>query len=336
MKALRAILTVTSLVGACLHSGGPAQADALADLASAAAGKEPVLWYESGTPAQIGKVISAFNAKYPDIKVEFVQDTAGNTIASKIIQESQTGNPTASFITTGAQQLGPLLERSLLAEVDWRALGIDVALTPKPYAAAVAASMFIGLRNSVAVTADKAPTTWEEFTDPEWSGRIGTWVRAPGFSTLAVDLGRDQVKSLLEKLVQLNPFLYQSPNMVAQQLAAGEIDVGIGFYHTSLPAIAAGAPVEIIFLDPIPINTIWAAVIKSGRNVEGAQVLAAWLTSAEGAMVYETATGRGNPLVPGTQAQRVSADKRLVEWPLDQLATYRDIDAEYSKILSAK
>ena len=72
-----------------------ARADAVQDLAAAAAKKGPVIWYESSPPEQILKVAAAFNKRYPDIKIQFVRNTGGGGIAARVIQESEAGAATA-------------------------------------------------------------------------------------------------------------------------------------------------------------------------------------------------------------------------------------------------
>src|SRR5437899_1319346 len=59
------------IAAAQIFSGHAARADAVQDLAAAAAKKGPVIWYESSPPEQILKIAAAFNKRYPDIKIQF-------------------------------------------------------------------------------------------------------------------------------------------------------------------------------------------------------------------------------------------------------------------------
>src|SRR5262249_57766994 len=132
----------------------------------------------------------------------------------------------------------------------------------------------------------------------------------------------------VRKLIELQPMIYPSTFQLAQQVAAGEVDIGMGLYHSAQPVIAAGAPLGLRFLDPTPMNTLYGAVVAKGGNPEGAQVLLAWLSTLEGAQAYERAVGRGNALVKGTDtAERVGAHK-LVEYPFAEAATIENLDAD--------
>jgi len=127
LRRLVGTVAVLVLAGQ-LFSGHAARADAVQDLAAAAAKKGPVIWYESSPPEQILKIATAFNKRYPDIKIQFVRNTGGGGIAARVIQESEAGAATASFFIGDVAQVVPLNQRNLLLSSNWQSLGIDPAL----------------------------------------------------------------------------------------------------------------------------------------------------------------------------------------------------------------
>lgn len=310
-----------------------AVADDLQDLASAAAKKGPVIWFESSQPEHVVKVVAAFNKRYPNIKIQYVRSTGGGGIAARIIQEAEAGAPTASFIIADVQQLIPLNQRGLLVSRNWKALGVGPALVATPYAVSATAALGVVLWNKNKLADNQVPNSWDDFLAERWKGKIGVWVRAPTLATLAKSSGEQHMRDYTRKLVDLNAMMYSSTYQLAQQVAAGEVDVGIGLYHSAQPVLAAGAPVGLRFLDPTPVNTLYGAVISKGGNPEGAQVLLAWLASLEGAQAYEAATGRGNPLVKGTQAAEIVGSRKLVEWSFDEASKLEKLDAELTQML---
>jgi hypothetical protein len=106
-------LIEAAIVAALVVAGQVARADAVQDLAAAAAKKGSVIWYESSPPEAIIKIAAAFNKRYPDINIQFVRNTGGGGIAARIIQESEAGAATASFfsphrnVPLGARQSRP-------------------------------------------------------------------------------------------------------------------------------------------------------------------------------------------------------------------------------------
>ena len=322
--------------GAVLLASSAAQAQtaAMKELAATAAKKDPVIWTESSPDGAIAQVIAAFNKAWPDIKVQYLRNTGGNTLATRIVQESQAGRAPASLVTGDHQQFELLRQRGLVVERDWTALGVDKIMSPQPHLVATASALGVIIWNKTKVKDEDAPKTLAALADPKWAGKAGSWVRAPIFANLAKLEGDANVTDLLNKLVANKTRMYPSTFPLAQDVASGEIEVGYGLYHATLPAIQKGAPIGIAFTDPVALSTIWSSVINKGANPEGAQVLAAWLATVEGANAYEAATGRGNPFVQGSQTQKLIGGRKLSEFPVDETAAYVAVQTKYNKILA--
>ncbi|UCE31843.1 MAG: extracellular solute-binding protein, partial [Burkholderiales bacterium] len=283
---------------------------------------------------QADKIVAAFAKKYPDVKVQHVRITGGNTLAARAIQEVQARGHTADLLTGGATHTWQLAERDLLLRMDYGAIGIDKKLTPTDFAIATAASVYTVIWNSNKVKDDEAPSTWEEMNDPKWAGRMGSWVRAAAWAQLAKAWGKDKAEQMLREHIKLKPFLFKSTFPMAQQVAAGEVDVALGFFHTAQPPIQKGAPVRLRALDPTPMHTIYSSITKSAPNLAGAKLLIAWLTSTEGNLAYESATNRGSPLISGTKTADLLVGKNIAEWPPEETQEFSAIGDAFNKILA--
>ena len=158
---------------------------------------------------------------------------------------------------------------------DFAALGIDDKLTPSEFTVATAASVYVVLYNSDKVSDEEAASTWDEVLDPKWKGRMGSWVRAAAWAQLAHAWGGDTAEAKLREYVKLDPFLFKSTFPMAQQVAAGEVDTAIGFYHTAQPPMQAGAPLKLQALDPTPMHTIYTCLLytsPSPRDQRGSRM----------------------------------------------------------------
>lgn len=323
-------LALASLFWSAAAASGP-----IDDLVKAAAGKPPVTWYESSPSEQIDKVLAAFNAKYPSVKVRHTRLVGGNELAVRSVQEMQARGYTGDLLTGGADHTSQLKGRGYLETVDWAALGVPKAYSPSPFLVSTTASVYVVLWNTRKVRDEDAPRTWEEVLDPKWTNRMGSWVRASAFAQLAATQGPDTARKQLERYVALKPMLFKSTFPLAQAVGAGEVDVAIGFYHAALPPINAGAPMKMRALDVVPMHLIYSGVSKNARNPEGARVLLAWLATDEGAVAYENATGRGNPLVAKTKTAQLIAGKKVSEWPPDKAEALGALNEHYNKILES-
>ncbi len=320
---------------AVLAPFGTATAQPVADLAKAAAAKPPVTWYESSPSEQIDKVLAAFAKKYPNVKVRHTRLVGGNELAVRGVQEMQARGYTGDLLTGGADHISQLKGRGYLEEVNWAQLGVPKSYAPNPFMVATTASVYVALWNTRKVSDAESPKTWEDVLNPKWTNRSGSWVRAAAFAQLAATQGPDTTKKQLERYIKLKPMLFKSTFPLAQAVASGEVDVAIGFYHSSLPPINAGAPVKMRALDVVPMHIIYSGVSKSARNAEGAKVLMHWLSTDEGAMAYEEATGRGNPLAPKTKTAQLIAGKKVSEWPPEKSDELGALNEYYNKMLEA-
>jgi len=333
MTMISRVLKATVLASAMMLA--TAQAQSLKDLAASAAKKPAVTWYESSPSEQIDKVLAAFNKRYPDVKVRHTRLIGGNELAVRTVQEVQARGYTGDVLTGGADHIWQLKGRGVLEAVHWKTLGVPASFTPLPEMMATTASVYVVLWNTRKVKDSEAPATWEQVLDPKWTNRMGSWVRAAAFSQLAATESPAKASAMLDRYIALKPMLFKSTFPLAQAVGAGEIDVGIGFYHSSKPPIAAGAPLKMQALDIVPMHIIYSSVSRNARNGEGAKVLLAWLASEEGAIAYEQATGRGNPLMPKTETAKFIAGKKISEWPPEKSGDLGALSEDYNRRLEA-
>ena len=314
--------------------GAETRADMISDLAAEAANGSPVVWYESSPEDQADKIVQAFNEAYPDIKVQHVRITGGNQLAARAVQEVQARGYTGDVLTGGADHIWQLAGRDILASMDFTELGIPAELAPTDFTVGTAASVYVILYNSDNVSDEEAPKSWEDLLDPKWEGRTGSWVRAAAWAQLSDAWGVEKAQKHLEDYVQLKPFLFKSTFPMAQQVGAGEVDVAIGFYHTSQPPIDAGAPLKLQALDPTPMHTIYTSIAKDAQNPAGAKVLLAWLASPEGNKAYENATNRGSHQIEGTKTYELVHGKNISEWAPDKTEEYAKVSEAFNGIIS--
>jgi len=326
------------LGSAAVAAGGllgirPAAAADLKAMVDEAAKAGPITWYESSPPEQAAKIVAAFKKTYPNLELQHIRVPGGNDLPARIIQESQAGDGTGDVASGGADHIWALHQRGLTAEIDREALGLSKQMVPLPYAAVSTASVYVLEWNTQAVPDDQVPNSWQDILDPKWKGRVGSWVRALAFVHLAKEWGYDKAKAYLQDFIAQEPLLYKSTFPLAQQVAAGEVDIAVGIYHSAQPPIDAGAPLKVKALDPVPLSTIYSMIPSKARNPAGGAVLIHWLATPEGALAYEAATSRGNPLIAETKTAQLLAGKNVSEFPPDETEEYSRIAEEFNEML---
>ena len=309
--------------------------DTLTRLAGEAAKAGSVIWYESSPDEQAQKIVAAFNKRFPAVKLEHIRDTGGNSIGARIVQESQGGARTADLALVGSSIMMPLIERNLLAKIDWTGLGAAAKTTPSPYAITCTAVTYVIVYNTDLVKEADAPRNWMDLLNPRWSGKIGVWVRAEAQGALSAAWGEDKVADYIRKLNANHPVLEKSTFPLAQQVAAGELLVGLGIYHTAQPPLARGAPIKIVIPDPVAVDMLYNVVPAQAKNPSGGELLALWLTTPEGARAYEDATSRGNPLIEGTKTESLLRGLTIAQYPPDQTQREAEVVERFNKLLES-
>ncbi|WP_207836329.1 ABC transporter substrate-binding protein [Williamsia soli] len=310
-KAIAAVAIAASTFGlaACggsSSSSGPVEGS-WDDVVAAANKEGSVMLYSSQKPANLEALKAAFNAKYPDISMDFVRGTDAE-INPRIETENKTGKgiadvhmlTDAGWIQNAADSgaysadlLGPALEAPAY-EPDKSVINDRFFLT--------SAAVFALGWNTNAVPGGL--TTPQDILNPAYKGKIGI-VNPTGIASY-VDLYRYYAKTYgedyWEKLAALEPRVYPSALGVAQALTSGEVVVSPSV-QPLVTEVDAGAPVNWK-LPPTPWGTPWySQVVGVAPHPNAAQVLADFMATAEGQTALNTGYAAALPDIPGAVAR---------------------------------
>jgi iron(III) transport system substrate-binding protein len=270
----------------------------------AAAKKEQgtLVMYDSTPDEKAKELLAAFQAEFPFVKGTSHVLLRAAEVSTRVLQESQAGVPTADVVITGGPALLDLSDRGLLRSADFEAAGIPEPLIANDEMVATAASTYVLVYNSDLVDKADAPQGWDDLLDPKWAGEIALMSDPLPIAQLVPVLGGDKVNELWDGIMGQNPVLMQDTIAVANAVGAGEVSIGIGHWHASQPAIAGGAPVEIVFPEPVALSLLFSAMPTKGASPATAELFVAWLATEAGAELNEKISNRGNPFLPGTKA----------------------------------
>ena len=295
---------------------------ALVEAAEAEGGS--LVWYESSPEDQAGQILDAFREEFPFVtEAQHVQLRASD-VASRVVQESQADAATADVVTSDAASLSELGGRELLTSADWEAAGVPPELAPNDRLVASAAAVFVLIYNSDQVEESDAPAGWDDLLDPKWAGKVGTWESPYAFAELVPTWGGEKTMDYAEKFAAQQPTKYQSTFPLAQAVGAGEIETGVGIYHSTQPAIADGAPIGVVVPEPVPVTLLYSAIPEAAQSPATAKLFATWLTTESGATAYEDATSRGNPLLPGTDAAKLVEGRTISDFSPEKAGELAD------------
>lgn len=281
-----------------------------------------VVIYESQRPTAWAKIMAVFQKRYPFIKEYDHERLSAGDINIRVISETQAGVPTADVFGNSPSTSFPLIQRGLLMEVDWKALGVSEKIAYDRYTAIGNMFAYVIGYNTQLVPPKDVPKTWEDLLDPKWKGKGAYWRFTTPWSILAADWGLSRTEEYLKKFMANDFRASRSTATVAAWLSAGEVPVGVVVLHRLQAAQQKGAPVGWVFAEPVPVTQITYGVIKGAKNPNAAKLLVHWLTSPEGAKTYEKQTFRGNPYIPGTEFGKLMGRLNVVYYPAERLSDY--------------
>ena len=87
------------------------------------------------------------------------------------------------------------------------------------------------------------------------------------------------------------------------------------------------------FADPVPVQLITYGILKEAKNPNTAKLLIHWLTTPEGARVYEDAVYRGNPYVEGTEMERLIGSRNIAYHEGERLAEFKSMTEKMIELL---
>ena len=252
-----------------------------------AAGK--VMLYSSMQEDQLMAVKKGFEAKYPDIKMDYYFAGTGRVI-TKIATEHQAGQVAADVIWVGdpADYISFKREGILAQYTSPEAKNIDPKFIDPDgyYTGARMMNMGIGY-NSALVEAKDAPQSWNDLLDPKWEGQIvmtdpssaGTTKYFVAALLANPEYGEEYFKKLRANGCELESGTTATHN----QVAASAYQVGIMLDYVSHNLMAQGSPIGFTYLKKDLISIFSPiGLVKNSLNNENGKLLYDFILSKEG------------------------------------------------------
>ncbi len=230
-------------------------------------------------------------------------------MASLILTEGE-NSPADVLFTQDAGALGAVAEEGLLATLSDDLLGrVDERFQSATGEwVGVSGRARVVAYNTEALTEADLPDSILDFTDPEWSGRIG-WVPTNGsfqafVTALRVIEGEDVAREWLEGIQANDPMVYDGNAAALEGVAAGEVDVAfINHYylHQRLAEDPDTAAANYFLTDGDPgalVNVAGAGILETAANPVAAAAFIDWLLSSEAQEYFATETYE-YPLIEG-------------------------------------
>ncbi|MGH7836176.1 MAG: ABC transporter substrate-binding protein [Candidatus Binatia bacterium] len=211
-------------------------------------------WYASLGAADARRIIDRFKELYPKIDAQFYR--AGDAqLIERILVESRARRFDWDVVSTTGYYIYNLKKRGMLASYDSperqfiRAGHKDAQAT---WTSIYTNYTVLGY-NSRRVSKDQVPKSHTDLLKPAWKGQVGLVQTAyEWFAVMLHGMGHDKGAVFMRELAKQQPQLRNGRTLLAQLVAAGEVNSGLAAYSQNFENLKReGAPVDWAALDPV-------------------------------------------------------------------------------------
>lgn len=179
VTAIAGVLTLA--VGACgsadgAGSGSSGESLTGAELVAAAKECNSITWYASSDSDLVERISDDFEKEY-GVKVDWVEAGSAD-VASRLLTEARAGGTKADVVTGPIETIAPLADQDMFAEFNGEHIGdVDPAIVESldeyaKFSSPFAMGAFGIVYNTDRVKGDEAPTSWADFQDDRWAGKM--------------------------------------------------------------------------------------------------------------------------------------------------------------------
>jgi iron(III) transport system substrate-binding protein len=235
------------------------------------------------TPTSYAALISGFEQKYPGISVSMI-DIPGPQLASQVVSQAATGNLSIDAGLGRPENLGPIIQRKLLAKPNWLGLG-DLSTQILLGGLLVKDSDFVTgvVYNTNQVTPAEAPHSWADLLNSNFSnGRLAIdGEPTEGFESELVSGAwpLKQYTTFLARLDAQKPLVIYSAAPLLNAVAQGQAAIGLAPLTIVSALIKRGAPLAVAPVQPLITSPDGVFVMKGAAHPAAAELLASYLGS---------------------------------------------------------
>lgn len=340
------VLAATLSLGAVLP-GGPVLAQAnsrsvpaaeWAKILDAARKEGKVIVYGTMAPAVHERIVAAFNAANPGIKMELVR-VIGSALTTKVEQERVAPN------VEGADAM-------LTADVRWAMDATKKGYLKTPVGPAAAAYPDAFVKNGQVALVGLSPwvmnyntnlvktpiNSYQDLLRPDLTGKLGSTAMVAEVVTLFYKWLDESNPGYLEKLAAQNVKMYPSSVAAGNSTASGEIAANaFSVIPIDNAMHAQKAPIRTVIPNPSYGFGYGAAAVSWAKNPNAALVALDFILSARGQAAIVGNQEAASPLagVPGS-LDMAKINLTLVDWDKVNPEAVKVFEARWNKLFGAR
>lgn len=230
-------------------------------------------WYASLGATDARRIIDRFKELYPKVDAQFYR--AGDAqLMERILAEARAGKFDWDVVSTTGFYAHNLKKRGMLAAYDSpeRKAIRTGHKDPQATWTSIYTNYTVLGYNSRLVSRDNVPKAHSDLLKPIWKGQVGIVQTAyEWFAVMLQAMGQEKGLAFMRELAKQQPQLRNGRTLLAQLIAAGEVNSGLAAYSQNFETLKRdGAPVDWVALDPVYANlNPMALAAKAPRSSAG-------------------------------------------------------------------
>jgi iron(III) transport system substrate-binding protein len=261
--------------------------------------------YTSMATTESAPLAQAFEKKY-GVKVQLWRALSENVLR-RALTEMRGGRRSMDVVETNAPEVEALAREQVVAPVDSPYLADLPAWAIPPHRRWFSdrANLWVTGYNTTKVKRDEVPVAVEGFADPKWKGRLSIEATDNDWMYGVVNfMGEQRGLDFFRRLAALKPEMRKGHILVAQLVAAGELQVCLTIYSGNADSIKAkGGPIDWAVVEPLVGRPQAVALAANAPHPHAALLFADFLLSPEGQKLLAD-MGR----VPSSRTQKTLLD----------------------------
>ena len=217
---------------------------------------------------------------------------SGEKVAQRVLTEARGGRFDVDVVETDGAQMEILhRERQLSALTGTSVADIPAHIVPahKGYVP-TRLTLYVLAYNTNRVRASEVPNSYNDLLDPKWTGRFALEAAdVAWFAAVASAMGEDKGLAFFRKLAAMKPSIRAGHTLMAELVAAGEIDMAIDAHVQGVARLKdKGAPIQWKALSPAFGQPSSVGVARRAPHPNAALLFAAFVLSREGQEIIKS------------------------------------------------
>lgn len=243
-----------------------------------------VVWWTT-VPIDQSKVLAdQFRKQFPAVQVDLFR-TGATSLQNKIVTEARVGRHTWDIVNFNGEFVLELIKQKLIAPYvsPQQVMLEDDFKDSKGYWSGLHAQPIVLGYNTRMVKKEDVPTSYEALLNPRWKGKKVS-IDNEGFGLLKgleSAWGKQRAVDYLKKLASQEPVPMRGNTHRVQLVAAGEYPLLIAYAHSIESAKHAGAPIDWLPLEPVPVQLSVLMMAANAPHPNSAKRFIDFLLSSE-------------------------------------------------------